>query len=331
MSASRIREELRQVYGFQVPFAFARMLSGILDESWHPDGYRSSEIFQAEFERLLTLEGEISSTLADDFVLMNSFYGQRLGRRFGFLNMPPEFFPFGEDESAGRLYGFVVHDPDTFLAERPIAEFSVLADDLEFNKIRPISPLRRNLFLCGSAAIAAEDSKSGLKRILLRKAEEARIGESVAEVAATGRSLGYIGGTLEADTAARLIALLESEEEVLTESTHPVDAGWKHEDTLDGLGVFAASEMFWASRDLWDPPGFDCDADELAFIESFLKMKFPATALRLIRDLHWRRAGDFVLFESLVPLWRETYLEMKRPSLAMAVTDALNFRRKLLV
>lgn len=317
-SIGEIVSRLESVYGFCVPNDFARVMAAIYEESWHSDGHYYSENFEAVLRPFFLLEGAISNALLDDFVLTNEFYGQSLDRRFGFLNMPPEFFPFGEVDDDGSIFGFIVHDPDAHSNGIAIGETRAAVEFLEFNRFRPISPLKMDLFLDDPITIVGERTASSLVRIF-----ERRIASFTNELSGPWEEAQ---ARIAMSAAARLSAVM-----VDSDDFPDVQSDWRFEPTLDGIGVYAPSDKFWASSELWTPPQIDSVEGECVFIESFVKMGFPATALRLIRDLNWRLAGDLRCLEAIAPLWRDIYGELGRPKLAKAVTDALVIRSEIRV
>lgn len=328
MIKEEVIEKLFEVYGFTVPPDFAEILLWIYDNSWHSDGYYSSEIFQGNLHSFLKFEGEISAALMDSFIWQNEFYEQNINRNFAYLNLPFEFFPFAEDEELSKIYGFMFHETENVF----IGECDVTAESLDEARYRPILTQKPKLKIDSPIRQIGHDTLSAFEFIFQRKLKMMSdfLEINLQNLTETDRKSCFFERKIALDKANEIMGLFGKQ---MTESfcssndnSIYIQHDWQFEETLDGIGVYAPAEKFWAKKELWEVPNLKTIDEEITFIRSFLEMGFPATALRIIRDRYWQNAEKAGYFAQIAPLWKEIYTALNRPLLAKSVDKSLEFR-----
>lgn len=330
MTKEEISEKLSNVYGFRVPLDFAEVLLLAYDNSWHSDGYYSSEGIQSYFNSFLSFEGEISAVLTDSFIWLNEYREQPISRNFAFLNLPFEFFPFGEDEELGKIYGFILQDASESIA---IGECSASIDSLETLRYLSLITPKSKLKIESPIKQIGRDTQSAFEFIFQRKLKIMSnfLVDNLKNLNESEQNYRFFGRKMTLNKANETMALfgkkLNQNYSESSETFQPVRQSWQFEETLDGIGVFAPTEKFWAKKERWEAPVLKQIDDELTFIRSFLQFDYPATALRIIRDNYWENSEKEGYFAQLAPLWAEIYEALNRPLLAKSVKTALEFRK----
>ncbi len=339
MTQEEISEKLFNLYGFRVPPDFAEILLLAYEDSWHPDGYYSSEGFQAYLQSFLAFEGDLSrSFMTDSYVWRNEFYEQTINRNLCYSNLPFEFFPFGEDEELGKLFGFIVHTPQLTAENLPIGECSVAAEMLEYSRYKPIFPRELPVKVSSPINEIGNDTQSAFEYIFQRKLQ--KMSDDFSESA--NRELIY-ERKMALDKANQTMALRGKKlsENYVPPNLQPPpisadwhfdpfdwdsDLEWHFEPTKDGIGVIAPRQLFWEIG-LFDAPRLKTVEEDIDFIRGYLGVRFPATALRMIRDIYWEKSHIEGYFARIAPLWAEIYEALNRPILAKRVKTALEYRK----
>jgi hypothetical protein len=210
------------------------------------------------------------------------------GTEARYQQTPPEFFPFASLGVDGMHYGYVIHDPQSFLEDYPVGE---------------ICPMDR-----GGVCLVGRGTKDALENLATEViCEGVRDPEKVLHLC---RKLG-----------------LEPDEEK-AEFRYGADgdglpiipdvpSGWIHVASADGIGVLAPSEQF-------DPKMARTtstrSADELlsAAEQAFLE-DFPASALYYLREGYWYNWTNNSWALRFSGLLQTVYTALDRPRLAEVV------------
>ncbi len=207
-----------------------------------------------------------------------------------------ELFEFASPGVDGIQYGFVVHAPELARADYPIAEWDPRGGHESIHGL-------------GSS------STEGLERLLSRTLAHWEGGAELVEGAR--ERLWAFARAIDIEPAAAKAKAVISEQ---GEPPRPfVPAGWRHELTIDGIGVLAPEGAFGREH---EEAVEGSTEDVVVIAERAFEAGHPASALIVLRDalaLDWSTPGAI---ELLSPAMQRAYSALGRPLLAKLLARA---------